>query len=124
VFIRTDFCSNVLRMVCFSASATHMFTFATWEGIYCLYPEITLERRQFVPLTGRRDPRFFTWLNRGFGFVEAESVSQLGEWQKRRSTDDRYTLRIGFSRTREVPSGSESFSIEVDGYSVKFVAKH
>lgn len=104
-----------------------MYTFATYEGIYCLYPEITLQRRQsvlFRPVVARPgESGVSKYVRRGLSFVRSDSVVDLDEWQQRRSSVDDYTLRIGFSRTPDVQDCFKCLLIEVAGESVKMISR-
>jgi hypothetical protein len=109
--------SDLFRPVFDAAVATHMFTFATWEGIYCLYPQLTLQKRESVIFEfGRNRQDELESYADCMKYVPVESVSGLGEWQKRRSTGDKYVLRIGFRSTLGRPGGLECLSIEVSTY--------
>lgn len=118
---------NIFEAVFNGAWATHMYTFATYEGIYCLYPEITLQRRQsvlFRPVVARPgESGVSKCVRRGLSFVRSDSVVDLDEWQQRRSSVDDYTLRIGFSRTPDVQDCFKCLLIEVAGESVKMISR-
>ncbi|KAH1805959.1 hypothetical protein KXX35_009988 [Aspergillus fumigatus] len=101
-----------------SSWGTHLMNFATWNGIYCLFPEATLSGRMVV-LDGFEDvaqSSYEAFVGRGFSRVEVGQVRELAEFKSERMVFDEVTRMVPFlfgSYSVE-PVGQFSFSI-VDG---------
>lgn len=81
-----------------AAWATHMYTFATHESIYCMFPQLTIELRQSVASEGfDLLSRVWRYRQRGFTFVQARNLDGLAECCGRRTFGDSNTLRLPFS---------------------------
>lgn len=87
--------------------ASHLMNFATWEGMYCVFPESTLQRKEmrvFSCSTVSELKAYDKYVRRGFKRMELCASDVLGEFQGHRFVGDGMTRRVGFSKARE---GSE-----------------
>jgi hypothetical protein len=97
---------------------THLMNFATWNGIYCLFPETTLNHKMVV-LDSLEEVERFSYdyfVGRGFSHVSVDGVQDLAEFGNERTVFDEVTRMVPFlfgSRAAE-PVGQFTFSF-VDG---------
>lgn len=102
----------VCHVLC-EAWATHLFTFATSDSIYCLYPVISLRKRQMVLCELFRYEDILEYdacVRSGMVRVRMDDVLTDDEFQLGRHFVDGKMLCVRF------PSGLES-GISVDGFS-------
>lgn len=101
VVVRGSFHALVLQAVHFNAWGSHMYSFATWDGMYCMFPKLTLRDRKSVLL--HSGERFFdksqvdVYVKREFEFVDSQSVVSSVEFHGQRRAGDEHTLRVPFS---------------------------
>ncbi|KAH1805913.1 hypothetical protein KXX35_010022, partial [Aspergillus fumigatus] len=79
--------------------STHIMNFATWDGMYCLFPQSVLVRKQMC-VVRCRDVRelkaYDKYVGRGF-FWGGVDLPDLGEFQSERFVGDDLTYRVVFS---------------------------
>jgi hypothetical protein len=121
--MRGCFHAHVFQSVYFSAWASHMFTFATWEGMYCMFPRSSLQRKESVLFDRGQEGvgvRHATKLaDCGMKFVSRKSFGDDDEFQRRRSAGDTSTLRVGFSGTSGIKFNFTPFTLVFEKESVE-----
>ncbi|KAK9577977.1 hypothetical protein V6Z92_008670 [Aspergillus fumigatus] len=94
VVLRQDPVRYILEMFW----GTHLMNFATWEGVYCLFPETTLKHKMVV-LHSREEAElsaYDKYCQRGFLRVRRKEVEDIGEFRGERDVYDHLTCRVGF----------------------------
>jgi hypothetical protein len=85
---------------------THTMNFATWEGLYCPFPVLTLERQKMFDLSCGDDRHlagYERYIGRGFTVVDPDEAFVLDEVKRLRFIGDRYSFREGFSDSQDRP---------------------
>ncbi|KAH1805722.1 hypothetical protein KXX35_000425, partial [Aspergillus fumigatus] len=80
--------------------STHIMNFATWDGMYCLFPESCLHRKQMCFLrcqSGRELRAYEKYVERGFGRCDMDLSLALREFESERFVGDDLTYRVVFS---------------------------
>lgn len=80
--------------------STHIMNFATWDGMYCLFPESSLLRKQMCVVRcrrGRELKAYDKYVRRGFGRGEMDLPLHLREFEGERFVGDELTHRVVFS---------------------------
>ncbi|KAH1805987.1 hypothetical protein KXX35_009945, partial [Aspergillus fumigatus] len=80
--------------------STHLMNFATWDGMYCLFPESCLLRKQmcFVRCRSGGELRAYEkYVERGFGRCDMDLSLSLREFESERFVGDELTHRVVFS---------------------------
>jgi hypothetical protein len=88
-----------------TAWGTPVLNIATWEGMYCLFPEITLGQRQMVvrfKLNEGELRAYDLYAARGFRRVRYDQVRDEQWTDKARFFGDDDTVRVGFSQTPDL----------------------
>ena len=83
-----------------------VFQFATYEGIYCLFPEATLEKREMHMFDDRSygNANSYRWWIERFVRVSPKERFRSEEFEGDRSFGDEWTHRVPFSSaSNEVP---------------------
>lgn len=83
------------------AWGTHCYTFATWAGMYCLFPELTLrlKRTRVKKWAGRHLGFENTWLNEhAYGPITSVDATMLvDEYRAERRLRDEFTRWFRFT---------------------------
>lgn len=80
---------------CKTMGSTHLMNFATHEGMYCLFPESTLQRRWMLVSPGQRG-LWSKFIDAGFQFASLWDCLHLREFQGVRRFGDGLSVRKGF----------------------------
>lgn len=99
VFLRTEVSAELFSPLFEVAWATHMYTFATHEAIYCMFPKLTVEKQQsviFARHIANEKEKVGYYKKCGITFVSPTGVDETPEYSSRRKVNDRYTLRVMF----------------------------
>lgn len=86
----------------------HLMNYATWEGIYSLYPVSTLDMRSMVvvkSLSRKERVALDKYVQRGFRLTSLNDVWHLEEFHKSRTVRDELVRRVslGSSLSEENP---------------------
>lgn len=74
--------------------ATHLMNFATWEGVYCVFPRLTLNYGMLV--LHHKQEAYDIYCGRGFWPAVGEQVSDLAELVSEREVFDSMTRKFPF----------------------------
>ncbi|KRZ65187.1 hypothetical protein T10_5050 [Trichinella papuae] len=100
IYVRTEVSAESFSPLFEVAWATHMYTFATHEAIYCMFPRLTVEKQQsviFARHIANDKERVGYYRKCGFTFISPIGVDETPEYCSRRNVNDEYTLRVPFS---------------------------
>lgn len=95
--------------------ATHVINFATWEGVYSVFPQSTLDKKWMAHFGGTRASHLLgyeKYRQRGYTLAPSDETGQLAELSGKRRVGDSMTKRYGFSKTMDEQLDAQ--------YSVKF----
>lgn len=116
-----------LRHILRTFWSTHLCNFATWEGMYSVFPVSTLcDNSMGVIFADRRREleAYEKYVNRGFTLASYASLKKLEEFNIVRRIGDEYTRRVPFSGAPLRPDGRlprMRFTVGKSG--VKFIGK-
>lgn len=83
---------NMMGTVFYGAWSNVMLNFMSWQGICCLFPECTLERREILLSTSRRKRLAkYVRLYEKAGYRCVMNTEKCGELQGQRSVGDEFT---------------------------------
>lgn len=98
--------------------SSHVFNLATWEAIYCLFPEATMQNRMMHIFPGRpwgSGEVLERWFSRGFSRAAGNEKFSSSEFQSERYFGDSMTYRLGFSKSDGVvPEVLRQVRISID----------